>query len=601
MKTRCSLKLTLIGLLALCSTSVMAKQTLVFEPTSNDMTPVVRAALEKVKDDEVKIVFKKGIYKFLPDFATSRYSKVTNHGNGVKNVIFPLDNFKSVEVDGGGSEFIFHGQSAPFQLYNNDNVTIRNIIVDWDIPFTFVSEIVAVNEKKGYRDVKPWSNSHQWSLEKGQIKFPNVDGFSFTELGSTLAWTKKEKRPVHGALDSKSKPQKVEKLANGLLRIHEKLKSYPPVGSLTSSKGDRHLHRYAPAFQTKNSSNVIFDNVVVYHALGMGFLFERSDNIQVLNSGVHLRDDAQRLISTIADATHFANCKGKILIENSRFENMLDDGTNVHGTYTIVDKVIDEKTLRIKFGHFEQTGFDFVGKGDEVWFIHQPNVERASVATVDSVRVINEMYTEIRFKHNLPTQLAKGDLLENKTWNPEFTMRGTVIRDHRARNVVVKSPLKTIIENNQFSSMMSSILLRGETYFWYESGSVEDVTIRNNSFEYVASSGKEHAVLYITPRLGKSFDQSQSYDKNIKFIDNTISNFGTRIVWADRVDGLLIKDNVIDQSLPQQQLHPKAALFEFANSHNVTLENNTYTGKPRTAVKADLVSKQTLNNDDSIR
>ena len=36
----------------------------------------------------------------------------------------------------------------------------------------------------------------------------------------------------------------------------------------------------------------------------------------------------QRVISTTADATHFVNCKGDILIENCRFENMLDDGTN---------------------------------------------------------------------------------------------------------------------------------------------------------------------------------------------------------------------------------------------------------------------------------
>jgi hypothetical protein len=600
MKAQSSLTLTLISLAALCSTSALAKQTLVFEPTADDMTPVIRKALEQVKDEDVKIIFKKGVYKFLPKYAVSRYSTVTNHGNGMKKVIFPLDNFKSVEIVGNDSEFVFHGQSAPFQIYNNDKVTISDLTIDWDIPFTFVSEIMSVNEKEGYRDVKPWTDSHQWKLVKGQITFPNVDNFSFSELGSTLAWTKKEKRPVHGALDSKSKPKKVEKLPNGLLRIHEKMKNFPPVGSLTSSKGDRHLHRYAPAFQTKNSNNVVFDNVVVHHALGMGFLFERSDTIKILNSGVYLRDGAQRLITTIADATHFANCKGEVLIENSRFENMLDDGTNVHGTYAIVDDVVDEKTVRIKFGHFEQTGFEFANVGDEVWFIHQPNVGRASVSTVESVRVINEMYSEITFNKALPNQLINGDILENKTWNPEFTMRGTTIRDHRARNVVVKSPLKTVIENNDFSSMMSSILLRGETYFWFESGVVEDVTIRNNNFEYVASSGKEHAVMYITPRLGKTFNQSQSYDKNIKFINNTIKNFGTRIVWADRVDGLQIEGNTISQNMDMPQLHPKAPLFEFVNSHNVVLKNNAYQGVKRQAVKVDNVSKQTLTDDGSI-
>ena len=111
------------------------------------------------------------------------------------------------------------------------------------------------------------------------------------------------------------------------------MKKYPPVGSVLSSKGDREHDRYAPAFEVKSSKNITFDGLVVHHALGMGYLFERTEDIKILNCGVYLRKGTERVISSTADATHFANCKGDILIENSRFENMLDDGTNVHGTY----------------------------------------------------------------------------------------------------------------------------------------------------------------------------------------------------------------------------------------------------------------------------
>ena len=503
----------------------LAKQTIVFEATTKDMTPIIRKALNDLEDDELKIIFRKGKYHFSPEYALSRYSVVTNHGNGVKKVIFPLTGFKSVEIEGNDSELIFAGQTAPFQLYNNKKIEVSNLTIDWDIPYTFVAEVMAINQEKGYRDVKPWTKTHSWKLKNNKILFPNIDGFNYEYLGSNLAFDKVDKRVMHGGIDRRSIPDRVENLGNGILRIHEKLKKYPPVGSLTSSKGDRHNDRYAPAFQVKNSQNITFNNVTVHHALGMGFLFERSENITLNKAGVHLREGAQRLISSTADATHFANCKGDILIQDSRFENMLDDGTNVHGTYAIVDKVIDDKTVMVKFGHFEQMGFEFAGKGDEMWFIHQPDVSRGEVNKVASSKAINEKYTEISFIKALPLKLKQGDILENKTWNPTFTMRGTTIRDHRARNVVLKTPLKTVIENNHFSSMMSSILFRGETFFWFESGSVEDVLIQNNTFDYFAYAGKEHAALYITPRLGKTFNQAQSYDRNIRFENNIIKTF----------------------------------------------------------------------------
>ncbi|WP_077341874.1 alpha-1,3-galactosidase-related protein [Pseudocolwellia agarivorans] len=585
----------------LLSAQAFSQQTIVLEPSAKDMTPVVRNALANVKDKDLKIVFKKGTYTFLPDYAVNRYSTITNHGNGLKNVIFPLDNFDSVEIEGNNAEFIFHGRVAPFQFYNNRKITVSDITVDWDIPFTFVAEVMAVNEKEEWIDVKPWSGSHQWKLHKGEIKFPNVDGFSYPELGSTLDFNKEHKRVAHGALDRHSKPKEVEQRGNGVLRLYEKTRQFPKVGSVVTSKGDREHDRYAPAFQTKNSENVVFDNVTVHHALGMGFLFERTDGIKLLNVGVHLRDGAQRMISSTADASHFANCKGDILIDNARFENMLDDGVNVHGTYAIVDQVINSKTLRVKYGHFEQMGFEFTAKNEELWIINQPNTQRSQVNKVVSVNTLNEKYTDITFEHAFKQTVKAGDLLENKTWNPTFTLRNSVLRDHRARNVVLKTPLKTVIENNKFSSMMSSIFFRGESYFWLESGSVEDVLIQNNEFDYVAYSGMEHSVLNITPRLGKTFNQNEIYDRNIRFVNNTINTFDSRIVWADRVDGLLIKDNKITKNNDHSPIHPNAPLFEFKKSKNITLSNNSYNGKIDNFIKIDKDSASTFVDDGSIK
>ena len=238
-----------------------------------------------------------------------------------------------------------------------------------------------------------------------------------------MPFDKGKKKVVTGAQDMHSDPSKVVELPNGNLRIYEKQKYYPPIGSLLSSKGDREKDRYAPAFDFKECQNITLNNVTVHHALGMAYLFERSENIKITDCKVVLPPNSNRVISSTADATHFANCKRDILIEGCTFENMLDDGTNVHGTYVEINKIIDSKTIRVALKHFEQTGFKFAAPGDEVWFIKHPSPARAETNTVSNVKVLNETYMDLTFENAIPSDLKKGDVVENKTWNPTFTVR----------------------------------------------------------------------------------------------------------------------------------------------------------------------------------
>ena len=563
--------------------------------SEGDMTMTIREAIKNAKEKDIKLVFEKGIYAFKTDYAIGKYMYVTNHSNGFKKIIFNFDGFNSVEIEGNGSEFIFSGQAMPFDFEDCNKIRVSNVIIDWDIPFSFQGDIIEINKAEEWFDLKPYNEGFSWKLKNGKITFPNINGFSYSELGSTLSHNKETKAVDYGAWDMSLHPDSVEKQPNGLLRFYVKgIKHYPRVGSVLNSKGDHDNNRYAPAFLTRNSKDIVFDKVIIHHALGMGFLFERSENIKIINSGIYIREGSDRMISATADATHFANCKGDILIENCRIEGMYDDGTNVHGTYVAVDKIIDSKTVRVALKHKQQKGFQFAGVNDEVWFIKQPNPQRRETNSVTKVKVINDDYTDLTFTSKIPTDLKVGDILENKTWNPNFTMRGNTIRDHRARNIIIKTPKKIIIEDNDLSSMMSSIMLRGETFFWYESGNVEDVLIRNNRFIHCAYGGAEHAILKVSPRLGKTFDDSVLYDRNIIFENNTIETFDNRIIWADRVDGLIVRNNTIKQTFTEKQQYPDAFMFDLINCNNVEISNNTYEGNSKNVLKADAVSQKTL-------
>jgi hypothetical protein len=579
----------------LVSFNLQATEVINIKNSGGDMTSQVRNAIENSTDKDLKIVFEKGTYTFLPDYAISKYCFITNHGNGYKRIIFRFENFDSIEIDGNGSEFIFHGQVAPFQFEDCKKITVKNLTMDWDIPFLFQGEVVAVNKEEGYRDIKPLTDGFSWEVKNEHLEFPNIDGFAYAELGNTLAFDPATKQVGYGEFDANSKPTKVEKLKGGILRFYEKQKNYPAIGTMLNSKGPHGENRYAPAFQVTTSKNIHFEGIIIHHALGMGFLFERSEEITIYKCGIYVREGSDRVVSSTADATHFANCKGNVLVEDCRLESMLDDGTNVHGTYVEVDGVIDTHTIRVALKHYEQKGFEFAEAGDAVWFIQNPNPQRGAVNIVTAVKVINDKYSELTFKNAIPSNLDEGDIVENKTWNPVFTMRGCSISKHRARNIIIKTPEKIIIENNDLSSMMSSVMLRGETYYWFESGNVEDVIIRNNRFVHCAYGGaSEHAILKVSPRLGKSFDQSVQYDRNIVFENNSIETFDNCIVWADRVDGLIIRGNTIKQTTTEKPLYPDAYMFDLTNCKHVEISKNSYEGNLTKFIKADKITKETL-------
>ncbi|MFR9503977.1 MAG: right-handed parallel beta-helix repeat-containing protein [Rikenellaceae bacterium] len=593
------LSLSILTLFVGCQSSTSKE--IFIKASSQDVTYELRSAIESASSqDELIIKLEPGEYRFNPELAFEQYTHITNHGNGLKKIAFPVTNFKKVVIEGNGAKLIFHGQMMPFLFENCDNVEVRNLTIDWDIPFTFLAEVIETNQKEGWRVVRPRTaeDGFSWILKNGQILYPNIDGFNYEELGSTLAFDADVKRPCVGILDLHSAPKRVEQLKNGDLKIYESFRQMPPVGSLLSSKGDRDHDRYAPAFDFKECSNILLEGITIHHALGMGFLFERSEDISIKKCEIRLAEGSKRVISSTADATHFANCRGDILIEGCRFENMLDDGTNVHGTYVEVTDVVDPNTVRVAFRHFEQLGFKFAEAGDEMWFVLKPSPERAATGVVKSVKVINETLTEICFEEALPAGISEGDLLENKTWNPTFTMRDCIIQNHRARSIVLKTPLKTVIEGNYFSSMMTGVLFRGESKFWYESGGVTDVLIQNNTFENGADCGTKHAALYITPVVNPKFDSEAIYDRNIRFINNTIRNANPRIVVADRVEGLLVEGNTIERTQDYEEAFPDAPLFELVNSKDVTISNNSYTGEtPKNILEADAKSQKSVKGE----
>ena len=87
--------------------------------------------------DKPEIVFPKGIYHFTPEF------KGISDRKYAANIIKNVDN---LTIDGGGSEFIFHGKTECFFISGCENFTIRNFSIDWDRPMVSQAEFVEVSD-----------------------------------------------------------------------------------------------------------------------------------------------------------------------------------------------------------------------------------------------------------------------------------------------------------------------------------------------------------------------------------------------------------------------------------------------------------------------
>lgn len=113
---------------------------------TQDMTPFVYTLLESIPADKpVKLVFPEGTYHFRPEFAAGKYHCITNHDNGYRHFAFPLTGRRNIEIDGGGSEFIFHGRIIPFLIEDSHGVTLRNFTVDWEVPFTLEAKVTTAD------------------------------------------------------------------------------------------------------------------------------------------------------------------------------------------------------------------------------------------------------------------------------------------------------------------------------------------------------------------------------------------------------------------------------------------------------------------------
>lgn len=108
-----------------------------------DYTSLIREILREHPQGEIRLEFESGVYDFYPEEAEERFLRVSNNDNGTKRIAFLLDGMRRVTICGNDTEFRFHGAIVPFYIANCEEVTLRGLTFDYDLPFVLEGRVIA--------------------------------------------------------------------------------------------------------------------------------------------------------------------------------------------------------------------------------------------------------------------------------------------------------------------------------------------------------------------------------------------------------------------------------------------------------------------------
>ena len=157
----------------------------------------------------------------------------------------------------------------------------------------------------------------------------------------------------------------------------------------------RNGHRPCPGIVLYRADDTVMQDVAVHAAFGMAIVAQRCRNVTLRGSGkasdrtCGVFPSEGRRTALAADATHFSNCRGKILVENCFFRGTVDDALNVHATCLSIEDVPAPDKVSCRYMHGQSFGFETFLPGERMTFIHGPAMQNGPWREVSKVEWIS--------------------------------------------------------------------------------------------------------------------------------------------------------------------------------------------------------------------
>ncbi len=257
------------------------------------------------------------------------------------------------------------------------------------------------------------------------------------------------------------------------------------TGDASDAVGDEvyfcHTWHSRPSILIEGSKDILIENVTVHSHAGMGITGFHSENVTL--KGFCVVPAPGEHHSTNTDATHFASCRGKLVLDRCRFEGHGDDALNVHTYYyTVVEHALRRVVLEVRAPDGTHTqSVDCPEPGDVMELCRAESLDPvASYRVISAETDAERRVCTVTLDKDLPDDMS-AYLLADPDETPDVTVRGCTFRDHYARSLLIKSR-RCLIEDCDFSDVFELGVKVAAESSWYEGVNTEEVTIKNCRF-----------------------------------------------------------------------------------------------------------------------
>lgn len=537
--------------------------------TFDDQGPILRQMISEARSKPgTTITIEKGVYHFYSSGSLKMSFFISNHDQPTfQPIAIPLVDLYNITLDCSGSTFYFHDLVEPFLILDSSNVTIKNVHIDYWRPYYTEGTITSAD----FFSTSFYINNTLYPFHVDFLKFVfEHEGFNLG-VSSMMLFDKETGRILAGSGD-------VNFIAiatggtDGYCTITQNLKN------IGAKEGDvvvfRTWDRPHPGIVIYRSNFTELDQVQIHSTQGMAVICQRSDTIYIKNSGVNC--SLGRYHSSAADATHFSNCKGSIVVNSTEFDGMMDDAINVHSTSLRIQEIMNDTCIKLHYMHEQSVGFETFLPGEKVRFIRSNTLENDEIRIVKSVRKVSTTELIITIDQKIPQKIAGGDAVENADYYPSVVFTNNVVKNNRARGCLFTTPKSVLVENNLFDyTSGSAVLLAGDAANWYESGNCEDVTIRNNRIINALTSTYQftNAIFSFCPTIANVQNQKKLYHRNVKIVGNTIDTFDVPLLYSLSSENVEFTNNIINYNNDFSSWKQKP--FQFNKVKNITISGNS--------------------------
>lgn len=545
--------------------------------TGQDCTAALQRILNANRVD-AEIVLQQGRYDFFSEYAQRKtYALSNSDEDGPRVCAIVMEGMRGIVLNGNGATFVFHGQMMPFALDRCTDVVLRNLTVDWDIPLSAEGTVVSACDS--WADLAIDEANFPHLVRDGRLIFQGecweepiwpAGHIEFDTASRTVARQRGDRFPK----------TRQEPLAGGRVRFWGDFRGrQPTAGNVVVLRHGRRLH--AGVF-VNECERITLERFTLYACGGLGILAQFSKDLHFIEVAITPnRQRGRQFVCGHDDGIHLSNDRGRVEITRCRFEGLMDDPVNLHGTAARIEQVAGPYTLVGRLMHPQSGGFPTgrrMGSASPLSAaVPLRGLARQACWITSCARRIGSAPA---LTGQIPAGVCAGDCMENLSNTASLTCRDTCFGGCRARGLLVSTPQRVVVEGNSFDSSGAAILIAGDASDWYESGGCEDVEIRNNTFSDACLTslyGGGDAVITIHPNLAQP-DRRRPYHRSIRVQNNLFYTSDAPILYAKSTEHLTFLENRIIRTHRYPAWNAQKSIFAFDACTKVFIQKNTLEG-----------------------